>query len=78
MFKVCPDQIVRRYVLEDELSSILSFCHTMLVEDTLVRGRLLQKCCSVDFIGPPYLEMHMSSVLLVIDASERDAFHEGT
>ena len=78
MFKVCPDHIVRRCVPEEEFSSILSFATHMLVEDILVQRRPLQKYCSVDFTGLPYLEMHMNFVLHVIDAKERDAFHVGT
>ena len=50
----------------------------MPVEDILVLRRSLQKCCSVDFTGLPYLEMRINFVLHVIYAYEWDAFHVGT
>ncbi|KAM1695946.1 hypothetical protein ACFXTN_027529 [Malus domestica] len=57
LWKICPDQIVRRCVIESEFHSILSFCHSMHVVDTLAHNAQRIRFLNVVFIGLHCLKM---------------------
>jgi hypothetical protein len=65
LFKYCLDQIIRRCISKHDQSNVISFVMIMLVEFILVQIRLLQRFCSVDFIGLLCLEMLMLIAHLV-------------
>ena len=69
LFKVFPNQIIRRCVPEEKFSSILLFCHTQACGGYFGSKKTTAKCCNVNFTGLPYLEMCMNFVLHVIDAN---------
>jgi len=51
LFKYCPEQIIRRGLLEDEHRSVLTFCHELACGGHFRHTRLLKKPCRVDFTG---------------------------
>jgi hypothetical protein len=68
LFRYCPDQIIRRCIPEFDQTDVIFFCHDHACGGHSVQTRLLQRFCSVDFIGPPCLQtlvliaLHMSVV----------------
>ena len=64
LFKYCPDQIFRRCIPDNEVSSVIKFCHS---EACVIshRRRQLQKSYKVDFTGPPCSKTRMHSAKLV-------------
>ena len=65
LFKYSPDQIFRRCIPNDEISSVIKFCHSEIFGDHFSLKKSLQKSCNVDFIGLPYLKTRMLSGKLV-------------
>jgi hypothetical protein len=60
LFKIGPDQIIRRCVPEVEHQSILEFCHSKLVVDTSEDRKQPTRCSSQDFTGHRYSRMLMN------------------
>jgi hypothetical protein len=54
LFKYCLDQIIRRCIPELDQPNVISFVMIMLVKSISMQIRLLQRFCSVDFIGRPF------------------------
>ena len=52
MWKICPDQIVRRCVLESEFNSILSFCHSYACGGHFGTQRTAHKVLECGFYWP--------------------------
>ena len=65
LLKYCPDQIFRRCIPNNEVSSVIKFCHSRHVGFISHQRRQLQKCYNVDFIGPPCSRTRMHSAKLV-------------
>ena len=64
LYKHCADHVIRRYVLEKEMESILNHCHTLECVVTLGEIEQLERYFNRDSIGPPYSRMHTSCVHL--------------
>jgi len=45
-------KIIRRCIPDEEVKSVLSFCHEFACSGYLVPARLLKKCYKMGFIGP--------------------------
>ena len=52
LFKYCPDQIFRRCIPDNEVSSVIKFCHSEACGGHFSSKKTAAKYCSVDFIGP--------------------------
>jgi hypothetical protein len=77
LFKYCPNQIIRRCIPEFDQTNVTSFVMIMHVEAISVQTRLLQRCCSVDFIGPPCLQTLGLIALLVSAVRNSGVFQRG-
>ena len=60
LFKYCPDQIIRRCVPNDEVISVLKFCHFEACDGHFLSRKPLQIFCNADFIG-----LHYSKTLII-------------
>jgi hypothetical protein len=66
LFKYYPDQIFRKCIHDNEVSSVIKFYHSLMhVEVISHQERQLQKSYKVDFTGPPCSRTHMHSARLV-------------
>jgi len=52
LFKYCPDQVVRRCVLESEIHSILTFCHSYACDGHFGDRRTAAKVLQSGFFWP--------------------------
>jgi hypothetical protein len=78
LFKYCPDQIIRRCVPNDEITSVLNFCHSESCGGHFSIKKTLQKFCSVDFIGPHCLRTLIISIGHMKDSKSWEPFLIGT
>jgi len=52
LFKYCPDQIIRRCLLEDEHHSVLTFCHELACSGHFDPRKAAEKVLQSDFYWP--------------------------
>jgi hypothetical protein len=78
LFKYCPDQIFQRYIPDNEVSSVIKFCHFKVCGVISHQEKQLQKSYKVDFTGPPCSRTHMHSARLVKIVKSWDLFQNVT
>nr|GEY43486.1 reverse transcriptase domain-containing protein [Tanacetum cinerariifolium] len=57
LFKICADQVIRRYVHGQEAIDILKACHYGPPRDTMAQITQPRRCLIQDSIGPPFIVM---------------------
>ena len=67
LFKYCSDQIIRRCILDEEIKSVMSFCHELACGGHLGPHKTAEKCCRVSSIGPLYSKMLMNFARRALD-----------
>ena len=78
LFNYYPDQIFRRCIPDNEVSSVIKFCHSEACGVIFHQRRQPQKSYNVDFIGPPCSRTHMHSARLVKTVKSWDLFQNVT
>jgi hypothetical protein len=74
LFKYCSDQIFRRCIPDNEVSSVISFVILRHVGVISCQKGRLQKSYNMDSIGPPCSKTHMCSVKLVKIVKSQNLF----
>ena len=78
LYKHCADQVIRRCVPEDEMHSILNYCHTLPCGGHFVGQRTAAKVLQSGFYWPTLLKMCINSFPLVTNVNEWETFLEKT
>ena len=78
LFKYCSDQIFWWCIPDNEVSSVIKFCHSEALGVISHQKRQLQKSYKVDFIGPPCSRTHIHSTRLVKIVKSWDLFQNIT
>ena len=78
LFKYCPDQIFQRCIPDNEVSSVIKFCHSEACGGHFSSRKTTAKSYGVDFTGPPCLRTHMHSARLVKIVISWDLFQNVT
>jgi hypothetical protein len=74
LFKYCPDQIFQKCILDNEVSSVIKFCHSKARGGHFSSKKTTAKSYKVDFIGPLCSKTHMCSAKLVKIVKSQDLF----
>ena len=69
LLKYYSDEVFRRCIPDQEMRSVISFCHDQVCGDVLVGGRLQSKFFNVVSIGLLYLGILLSTVRVALGAS---------
>jgi hypothetical protein len=59
LFKYCPNQIYQRCILDNEVSSVIKFCHSEACGGHFLSTKTIAKILQCGFIGPPCSRTHM-------------------
>ena len=54
LFKVCPDQIIRRCVPEEEHKNVLTFCHELAYGGHFGPRKTIEKVLQSEFYWPTF------------------------
>ena len=68
LFKYCSDQIIRRCIFNEEIMSVLSFCHELACGGHFGPRKTAEKVLQVGSIGPLCSKMSLSFVKCILDA----------
>ena len=70
LFKRCLDQVLRRFVPQEEQHEIRTKCHSSPYGGHFEVKKQLRKCFNLDFFGPAYSRTLINTFKAVIDVRE--------
>jgi len=68
-FKYCSYQVFRRCILDQEVRSVLSFCHDQACGVYFSGRKIAAKVLQCGFDWPTCLKIHLSTTRVTLDAS---------
>nr|GEY46589.1 reverse transcriptase domain-containing protein [Tanacetum cinerariifolium] len=75
LFKICVDQVIRRYVHDKEALDILEACHNRPTGGYHGANLTSKKVFDAGFFGPPSTRMPTSLSKIMTRANDREKFH---